>query len=104
MLHLKQVGELLSHIDPNLTNLAMQSKPENLNSIATPKKRKSISMEEDIHVPKKKNARSHERNSDGQPTLSHREEKAIQNLGKQVEENGGKSSALHTMETYTVYP
>jgi len=88
--HLKEVGELLLTIDPNLAELAKNSKPiSSSTTTASPKKRKVGDLDANsLHVPKKKNARSHDRNE--APTLSQREEKAMNNLIKHVEECGGK--------------
>jgi len=88
--HLKEIGELLAKIDPHLTELAKNSKPEVASkSEAITKKRKGGDVDGSLqHVPKKKNVKSHDR-SDA-PSLSQREEKAMKNLIQHVEECGGE--------------
>lgn len=84
---MKSVGELLGHIDENLIKISKDSKPSS-DSSTSPKKRKAGALDENGHIPKKKNARSHDRSDT--PTLSQREEKAMNNLMKQIEDCGGK--------------
>ena len=88
--HLKEVGELLMKIDPNLCEIAKKSIPGKANNLPDiPKKRKGSGALDDLdHVPKKKSSQSHDRSET--MTLSQREEKAMNNLTKHIIDLGGK--------------
>jgi len=106
--HLNQVKELLSNIDAHLSDLAHNSKPDNIVSSSsssnkqasnTPTKRKVGELLLDgngtiLHVPKKKNSKQQNRNHG--LTLSQREEKAMKELMDHVINCGGDESQLNS--------
>ena len=92
-IHLNQIKELLSTIDPNLSDLANNAKPDipsKKQDQNTPSKRKGGEQLDGtiLHVPKKKNAQKYDRNHG--LTLSQREDGAMKELMEHVMECGGK--------------
>jgi hypothetical protein len=88
--HLKEIGELLGKIDPNLSELAKEPLSEMTESnTSSPKKRKTpVNDPQHLHIPKKKNVQSHDRSDT--LTLSQREDKAMKNLLNHILDAGGK--------------
>lgn len=93
--HLKQISELLSNIEPNLADIAAKSKPTNADDSS--KKRKANDDNAQDHTPsqKKKSSKDIDQRSLDVPTISQREEKAMQNLVKFIKENGGETILVY---------
>lgn len=92
--HLKEVGDLLGKVDPNLTELANKSVPEGAEQLKNSLKKRKVAADSasSSHVPKKKNVQNHERSET--QSLSQREDQAMKNLTKHILDCGGKPFLL----------